>query len=261
MAAKREMKPKQIVRPSRAEMADLFDKIVQSPTGDALKDLSANIESALALAVKIEEVGEMLKSMQADLNHKLTKFIPDSMRACHMTEFTHASGMKVVMHDFLSGSLPKDPDKRRVALRWIHDNGGKDLIRNKFNIELERGDEKTRKGMIAALHKVHVDFQETVDVNHMSMQAFVRERMANGLAVPLDTLGLYAGVTAKIVPPKVKKVKAPAPAVVAPAASPKKGKPVAKPSLKSPPKRPVSAPAAKVKVPSRRRETPTNIGL
>lgn len=265
MAVKRETKKKEVARPSRAEMADLFDGLVQAPTGDALKDLSKTIESALALAVNIAEVEDMLAALKSDMNQKLTKYIPDAMRAVNMTEFVHGSGMKVKVIDYLSGSLPKDPDKRIIALRWIRDNGGKDLIRNKFDIELERGDEKTRKGMIAALKKINVDFEEKVDVNHQSMQAWVRERMADGKSTPLETLGLYAGVTAKIEAPKAKKVKA-APAVLAPVApAPRIAakptvRPAAKPlpSLKKPGK---SAPASKVKAPSRKRENAVNASV
>lgn len=263
MAVKRETK-KIVPRPSRAEMADLFDGLITAPQGDALNDLKETIEKTLMLCANIEQVKDMLKALESDLNQKLTKFIPDAMRAVNMTEFVHASGMKVKLKDFLSGTLPKDPEKRTTALKWIHANGGRDLIRNKFNIELERGDEKTRKGMIAALRKVHVDYQETVDVNHNSMLAWVRERMENGMPTPLDTLGIYAGVTAKIEPPKVKKAKAAPVAAALPAAPSKPSKAVlkAKPAPKSKPSKPgKSAPPPKTRVPSRRRENTVNAGF
>jgi hypothetical protein len=257
MASKRATVKKEIARPSRAEMADLFDGIVEPPQGDSLKDLKANVEAALLLAAKINDVEEMLKALKSDLNQKLSKFIPDAMRACAMKEYTHESGMIVKLKEFISGSLPKEPEKRVTALRWIRDNGGIDLIKNHFEVDLERGDEKTRKQVIGAMRKVGVDYVESVDVNHMSLQAFIRERMENGMAVPLDTLGMYAGVTAQIKPPKERKAKAPVVPAVAKPVTPSKPapKPKGKPApTKKPlptPKLPPSAVVAKAKAASK----------
>lgn len=181
-----------------------FDGVIAAPKGKALLDLEAPINKAVALTRQLEELTALSGELTHELQTLTTRTIPDAMTAAGVQNFTTVNGVKVAIKEFLNGSLPKDAAKRKVALDWLISVDAGSLIRSKVSVELDIGDMEKRSLVHAVLDEVDALYSDQDDVNHMTLQAFARERMANGQPVPLDVLGLFAGRHAKLTMPKGK---------------------------------------------------------
>jgi hypothetical protein len=109
-----------------------------------------------------------------------------------------ADGFKVTIKDFLSGSLPKDEEKRSSALEWLRDVGAEDLIKNELHAHFDRGQDNIAGHIAGALEENKIKYEQTIGVHPSTLKAYARERMERGEDVPLELLGLYAGRIAEI---------------------------------------------------------------
>lgn len=169
-----------------------------------LANLSKEVTKAATLTETIEGLEAMLKGHREELHTLTTRTIPDIMRASHTSSHKTDKGVKVELKDFMNGSLPKEPEARKIALGWLEKNGAKDLIKTQIALALGRGQKEDAKKVRAALDKLGMTYTSDEGVHAQSLYAFARERMKAGKELPIETLGLYMGQVAKIeLPDKV----------------------------------------------------------
>lgn len=217
---------------TKEEDVELFDDIkkAQPANKSELKVITTFAKQALELQSKIEQMEEMVKVHRQELHAITTNALPQAMKAVGMDDFTLTTGERIEIKDFLAGSLPKDPQRRNIALQWLQQNGGESLIKNTLDIDLGKGEGKTAREIEAFLRKKKVDYSTNEGIHPQTLLAFARERLENGEPVPLELLGLFAGQSAKIHPPKLTKAQK-----------------AARNAARTTTREPVSAPPAKVK--------------
>lgn len=196
-----------MARKIKREAVELFDEVVTAPTENELKTLESQIGKAIELMKTIVEGEEHIKALNMELNKITSHTIPDQMAAARVDEFKTKEGVTVKIKDYINGSLPKDPVKRKAALQWFFDIGAETLIRSHVAIDVPPGNSKERKKLTSLLTKNKVAFDEETTIHPQTLQAFARERLENGEKVPLDLLGLHVGRHAKITLPRQKKEK------------------------------------------------------
>lgn len=200
-----------------------IEDFIPAPDNNQLRSVEGPINQAAALMRQIDGMETALKQMQLELATLNTKTIPEAMASAGVSEFKTTAGVKVKLHQFLSGSLPKVPAARAAALEWIHEQNADDLIKWGITVTLDRGDTDGAERTKRALRQANVGFDEKQDIHAQTLCAFARERLRNGEPVPLELLGLYAGTVAKVELPKTasRGFEAPIlPKMIAPAASP-----------------------------------------
>lgn len=172
------------------------------PTKEELANLGTVLQEAVVLQTTIDGLEEVLAQKKQDLHALTTRKLPDIMLAAGTLAFKTPEGAKVEIKEFMSGSLPKEPDARTAALEFLAKNGAEPLIKNSFFIALGKGQKEELKALTKALKGVGVDYTRKEDVNAQSLYAWARERVRNGEPLPLETLGLYSGRVAKITIPE-----------------------------------------------------------
>lgn len=178
--------------------ADLMAGFIPEPGKDQLREITELGQQAAELTKGLEELAEVAKAMQADLNKLLMDRIPSTLSALNMQSFKLKDGTVVEAKEIWNGSLPKDPDRRKKALALIVGMGAGDLIKFALNVSIDKGDRKMADKVRGLLLKAGAAFEEKEDVHPQTLAAFARERLKNGEKVPLEDLGLYVGKVAKI---------------------------------------------------------------
>lgn len=192
----------------KAKVADDLEATLGTvaPDVNQLKAVEQLVNTGAQLVERINKGEALLKSLKAELHELTNTTLPDLLAAAGTSIFRIDSGpyqgWKVESKPFVAGSLPKEDDRRAVALQWIRDQKAGDIIKNKLAVEFERGEDNIAGEIKAKLEELGMDFELKEDVHAQTLLAFARERMKNGEDVPLSTLGLYAGRQAKIEPPK-----------------------------------------------------------
>tara|TARA_Y100000310_G_C20666573_1_gene807844 strand:+ start:439 stop:1014 length:576 start_codon:yes stop_codon:yes gene_type:complete len=184
---------------AKKSVADDFDlgaegEAAASP--DALKRLRAAIQEQVDLQVAIEQMEDDLKAAKQTLQTIRTGRLPDIMAECQSDHFTH-NGWEIKLSEFVSGSLPKDPVKRQLALKWLEKNGGAGLIKTVVAAQFGKG----QHGEAVKLGKQMVKdgLAPTIEsgVHSASLCSWGRTRIKDGDPIELETLGLFAGKIAK----------------------------------------------------------------
>ena len=186
-----------------AAEADIFGGIDQTPAKDQLSLIERYVAAASGLMANISNIEEMLGAQRDELHDLTSRLLPDAMRAANMLEFKHANGARAKISEIVAGSLPKDEERRAVAIAWLIEAGAEDLIKDKIEAHFGRDkiEKKSLGRALTALKKARVDFRRVQDVHAQTLAAFARERLKNGEPTPLEALGLYSGIVAKVTPP------------------------------------------------------------
>lgn len=167
------------------------------------------------IAETIAGLEELLSSANARKNELKTKSIPDAMAALGSGEWVgeepdeDGKVPKVVMEDFVSGSLPKEPAYREAAIAWLEENGGAELLKTEISATFGKSQHNSALEIFEGLVKKaeEMGFMLTMDsgVHAQTYLAFMREKLKNGEQVPVEKLNLFVGRMAKVSRVKAKK--------------------------------------------------------
>lgn len=160
-----------------------------------LMKMAAQAEEMEANVAALEEA---LKHQKAALNILKTQQLPDAMQAVGLTEFKSSSGAEIKVTDFVAGSLPKEPDKRAIALDQLVKEGGTELIKNNVVVEFGRKQHNEAAALADTLNNQGYSAEMRSDVHPQTLMAFVREKLRNGEEVAYETLGCFVGRVVKI---------------------------------------------------------------
>lgn len=165
----------------------------------SLAELMKLAARAEALEKSVAELEDALKQQKSALLFLKTQTLPDAMMEAGLTKFTSTSGAELSIHDYVGGSLPKEPEPRRAAFNeLLKDKEGTAIIRNTVSVEFPRSKHNEAAALADTIRAMGFDVAMNSDVNHMTLGAYVREKLKNGDSVNYEVLGCYVGKTTKI---------------------------------------------------------------
>lgn len=187
-------------------MSDDFDiegeALVASSDSSALQRMRRLAEECIETEKLADEIEEHLKDLKRKLNQLKTVELPDAMAENGLSSFSTSDGHTIEINDFVSGSLPTDVEKRKVAIHWLSANGAADMIKNEVSVNFLKTQHNEAKSLAAELKDKGLDVDEKETVHSATLQAFGREKLRSGEECPFELLGLYTGRVAKIKVPK-----------------------------------------------------------
>lgn len=175
---------------------DIGGEASASPS-ETLEALHSSLEEAIALEEAVAQMEDDLKAAKATLHKVKSVRIPDLMDQLQMDEVKFR-GWSVKVQDFVSGSLPKDPERRKKALQWLEDNDAAGLIKTEVKVAFGKSQHNEALSVAAQLesqgHAPNVDS----GVHSATLQSFARQRIKDGDPIDTEALGLYVGKVAKL---------------------------------------------------------------
>lgn len=172
---------------------------------DKVVELSNEV---LKLDEEIAALDDLLSAKNKRAHAIKTALLPDAMAELGLTSFALESGHEIKVEDFVSGSLPKDEEKRAKAIKHLTDIDGEPLISNVIEAEFEKNQHNEALSVAEELRQKGFDVTVKSTVHPQTLMAFVREKLHNGEPVEPETLGLFVGRKAKVAVKKEKKKKA-----------------------------------------------------
>jgi len=150
-----------------------------------LEDINANIEHAEA----------ELKKLKQERSRVSMENIPALMDEMGVDRID-VDGVSVQLGNFVSASIP--PDRKQEAYDWLRDNGLDDIIKNEVILGFGRGEDETAQKIMLDLENRGFHPESKTHIHAMTLKAFVRERVENGLPIDLDLFGAFVGKTATL---------------------------------------------------------------
>ena len=187
-------------------MNDVFDMGAAPSGGNLVEMLREACQEAVDLDATISGYEAAIAAARSRLHTLRTIKIPEAMAEAGVGDiFSLDSGHVIQLSQFVSGSLPKDPEPRKKALDLLVEIGGEALIKETLTLLFAKGEHDAADELAQELKSRGLEPERKMDVNAMSLQSFAREKLKEGEEIELDALGLYAGTVAKFKAPKEKK--------------------------------------------------------
>lgn len=168
-----------------------------SASPDTLAALHNLLEETISLEEVVETMEEDLKAAKSALHALKANKIPDMMNQMQMDQLSF-KGWNVKINDFVSGSLPKNPEKRAAALRWLEAHDGSGLIKTEVKVSFGKSQHDEA---LSVAHKLEAEgHAPNVEsgVHSATLQSYARQRIKEGDPIDTETLGLFVGKVAKL---------------------------------------------------------------
>lgn len=147
---------------------------------------------------------QLVEQLEADLAqakkllHEIrTKNVPDIMAEIQSDHFNFG-GYEVKVEDFVSGSLPKDPEKKQKAIDLLSEYGADGLLKTELSLEFGKSQHNEAINLYHELQEQGYGAFINSTVHPMTLMSWAKQRLRDGEEIDLEALGLYAGKVAKL---------------------------------------------------------------
>jgi len=171
-------------------MADLSVFETAAPTGD-INTVRKLAEELRDLETQVAELEETVKLLKARVDEIRFNELPEMMADMGMDKLSLADGFTIKIGDMITGSLPKDPEKRAKALELIDSYEASGLCKNVVSMDFSRNEHNRALALAADLRDQGFNADVKTDIHHSTLCAFVRERLKKGEPVDAEALGVF----------------------------------------------------------------------
>lgn len=180
------------------DMLDLFeeDAAPQTLPADSMTKVVAMVEYIESLGKTLADAEAHVKELKEIQRRAIEIDLPDAMGEAGLSSFSTSTGRKVSLETFVSGSIPKSKQAEAFAWLRLHGHGG--LIKRELSVAFGKGDDATASEIRRFLEHRSLQVEDKETIHSSTLAAWARECLASGEAIPLELLGIYTAVRAKI---------------------------------------------------------------
>lgn len=176
------------------EMFEAADQLSTVDT-DSTKALSSLVRQLEGLTADIDNAELHLKRLKQEKHRLCMEAIPALMDEMDVSRLD-VGDVTVSLKPFVSASIPND--RREEAFQWLRDHGLDDIIKNDVVLSFGRGEDDTANKVMLDLENKGFHPESKTHIHAMTLKAFVKERVENGLPIDLDLFGAFVAKTADI---------------------------------------------------------------
>ena len=178
-----------------------YESMSQAPLGDnILAQIAATARDIMSARDDVSRAEEALKGAQARLRSLEEDTLPELMAEAGQERLTTIDGLDVKVTDRVRGTPSKENAPQ--AFKWLRDGGNGGIIKHELKADLGKGDDALVKAVLEALQALNVRASAKESVNHQTLGALVREKLAKGEELPLELLGIQLSKVAEVKPRK-----------------------------------------------------------
>lgn len=174
-------------------------------SSSVLNDLLDKAEEMIRLEAQISDLEQLMKQLSGRNNELKTVIIPDKMAEIGITEFAVPSGQRIKVEDFVSGSLPKDPERRNSAIEALEEWGATGALKNEVVLSFEKSQHNEAMAIVDDLRQRGYQCEVTSGIHPQTYLALIRERLAAGETIDPERMGIFIGRKTKVIAPRAKK--------------------------------------------------------
>lgn len=180
-----------------------------SPT---IEKLANSIHENYAIKEKMEATIKKISEGIRDQEKELAELLDNEGFAVG-SKIKLENGRTISVKEFFSASIPsnskinseKDPEKAQELMdrkeschEWLDENGLGGIIKNQIIISLDRGENEKAKLIMEELATKDLMVTKEEIVNHMTLNATLKEQMKKGVNVPFEKFSVQTGTVVDI---------------------------------------------------------------
>jgi len=122
--------------------------------------------------------------------------MPAMLAEIGISSFSLDDGSQVEVKQTYGASILVD--NRPKAYEWLRDNGYDDIIKNTVLCQFGRGEDDQASAFAAFAQKQGYVPEQKTEIHPQTLRAFVKERVEEGDAFPMELFGAWVGQRAVI---------------------------------------------------------------
>ena len=179
---------------------EIFEEMFDETTLDKvqegdIKNLSSLVKDLNQITLDINEKEEELKALKLQKHKMSTEQIPAMMDEMGVQRLD-VENLSVTLRPLINASIPQT--RREEAFQWLRDNGLDDIIKNDVIMSFGKGEDNMAGDIMYELEQRGMHPEKKTHIHSMTLKAFIRERVENGLPIDLDMFGAFVARTADI---------------------------------------------------------------
>ena len=173
--------------------ADAFSNL----TTEAGTELSGLIRQVTSVEKDLAAKEAEVKDLKAQRQRYLFDLIPSKMQEIGLDK-VEVEGNTVSLTTFVSGTMPKDPIQKDIALTHLGEIGASDFIKNKITVSFGVTEDNRAKALQADLESQGFPTDAVTWVEPMTLKKIIKEYVGNGKEIDLEIFNASIGTVAKI---------------------------------------------------------------
>ena len=182
-------------------MSELINEMEKDQTEvldrtENIKSLADQVKRLRDLEDQVKAEEQALKDKEKEIERISGDVIPTLLSEMGLSSLKLADGSAVDVKPYYAANISLK--NRESAYSWLRQNGLGDIIKNDITVSFGRN-EDNKAAEYANLAKGQ-GFQPTqkLKVEPMTLKALVRERIENGLEMPMDIFNVFVGNRTKL---------------------------------------------------------------
>ncbi len=154
------------------------------------------MEQVVALATRLVDEKAELKRLEDEVKAAKKALLqtertdlPDLMMELGLTQIKLENGMVVDVKEDCTASLTAAT--KDAAFKWMIENNFGGLIKTEVSIPYGRGDREQAVELVKTLDAQDIKADLSESVHHSTLKAFVKERLAEGDAIPMELFNVF----------------------------------------------------------------------
>jgi hypothetical protein len=177
-----------------------FRKEPSSNLTNVLRQLADEYIAAEAEVIKAQEALEIAVARKRDIAENLIPQATDGMDG----RFNLGDGRELIVKEEIRSSIAGE--KRIPAIQWLDENGYGHIVKREISVEFAKGDTERCEAFLQALKNLEAQLGTLVvktnfTVHHATLNSWVKERLSEGVDLPVDVFGIFRQRTAKVILP------------------------------------------------------------
>ena len=160
--------------------------------------LSGMIREVNRIRAYLVEREDEVKTLKANRDRYLYTLIPESMQQMGLDKVT-VDGNSVSLSTYVSGTMPRDPLQRDIALSHLREIGASDFIKNEVSVSFPVSEDNRARAMQADLQDKGFNTSAKTWVEPQTLKKMIRERFEAGQEIDLEIFNAHIGTVAKII--------------------------------------------------------------
>ena len=189
-------------------MSDDLTKLMEQDFEETLASSVEKVDqqgltSVAALARQIRDKEERIQSLEEKLKDekkallKLTdEEMPAMLAEIGISSFSLDDGSTVEVKQTYGASILVD--NRPAAYEWLREHGYDDVIKNTVLCQFGRGEDDLASSFAAFAQQQGYVPQQKTEIHPQTLRAFIKERVEEGEAFPMELFGAWVGQRAVI---------------------------------------------------------------
>ncbi|MGA0426603.1 MAG: hypothetical protein ACO3OM_10765 [Alphaproteobacteria bacterium] len=186
------------------ELAKMMEQDFEETLATSVEKVDQQgLTSVASLARQIRDKEERISSLEEELKAekktllKLTdEDMPAMLAEIGISSFSLDDGSTVEVKQTYGASILVD--NRPKAYEWLRDNGYDDIIKNTVLCQFGRGEDDQASAFAAFAQKQGYVPEQKTEIHPQTLRAFVKERVEEGDAFPMELFGAWVGQRAVI---------------------------------------------------------------